>query len=227
MKRFRILLTLFFFISIQSYSQTDTVARYYADRYVLDLPEEWKKPKLIEAITEILPQTFDEYIDSNRQFCMDCNAPLIVVLLITPAKQVKGEETYQFSAALGLFDTSGKELIELSLISPTEKHKIKVTLNYKNQTSNNSGAYENNRVRTDYNVTRNIVTGPSGRIVGSVRTVSQQPNTPVAPRITNNIPVAGKKSPSIYDLMLIAEARVYEIREILENLKKETKPIQD
>lgn len=227
MKSFHILPVLYFFISIQSYSQTDTVARYYADRYVLDLPEEWKKPKLIEAITEILPQTFNEYIDSNMQFCMDCNAPLIVLLIITPAKQVKGEETYQFSAALGMFDTSGKELIELSLISPTEKHKIKVTLNYKNQPSNNYGAYDNNRVRADYNVTRNIVTGPNGRVVGSVRTVSQRPYTPVAPRITNNIPVAGKKSPSIFDLMLIAEGRVYEIKKILEELKNETNPVKD
>jgi hypothetical protein len=227
MKSFHILPVLCFFISIQSYSQTDTAARYYAGRYLLDIPKEWEKAKLLDAITEILPQTFDEYIDSSKKFCLDCKTDLIVSLMIQPAVKVKGKEMYQFSAALGLFDTSGKELMELSLISPEEKHQIKVRLEYKNAPSYNYNSYNDNRTPSNNNVTRTFITGPRGNIVGSVRTAQPRTYTVNPPRIVNNIPTSRELSPSILDLMFIAEKRIYEIQEILENLKKPADPAKD
>ncbi len=201
MKSFCILLAVYFFISIQSYSQTDKVVRYYADRYALDIPEEWKKPKLIEAITEILPKTFNEYIDSNKQFCVDCKADFAIMLMIDEPFFEPGKETYQFRAALVLFDSSGKELIELLLVSPQEIFNNKTTatilrspqgLNY-----------------TD--VTRQVIRDGSGNII-NVTTL------PYKPKALNNVPVFHHIRPSLIDVMIIAENKIYEIRKILQKV---------
>jgi hypothetical protein len=117
MKRFNTLIAAILFCSFNLLSQPDTSIRYFPDRYKLDIPEEWKKPKMIEAISEILPQTFGDYIDSNKQFCLDCGAGLTIMLLIERPTFDGDHETFQFTAALGLFDTTGKELIELLLVS--------------------------------------------------------------------------------------------------------------
>jgi hypothetical protein len=189
------------------FAQADTSVRYFPDRYKLDIPEEWKKPKMIDAISEILPQTFDDYIDSNKQFCLDCNAGLTVMLVIDKPYFNPDGETFQFRAALGLFDTTGKELIELLLVSQEEKQDIRVRAVYKSQPP----VYSYRDVITD------VIRGPDGRIISVVR-IPLKP-----PPINNNIPDYRKEGATTYDLMNIAESRVYQIKDILSNIKETAK----
>jgi hypothetical protein len=198
---------LLLYSSISVFAQPDTSGRYFPDRYKLDIPEEWKKPKMIEAISEILPQTFDDYIDSNKQFCLDCKAGLTVMLVIDRPYFNPDKETFQFRAALGLFDTTGKEVIELLLVSPEEKHDVKTIATYKPQPSLPNFIYGKN-------VITEVIRGPDGRVINVVRI----PLSP--PPITDNIPVYNKKAVTAFDLMNIAESRVYQTKDILANIKE-------
>jgi hypothetical protein len=54
----------------------------YPDRYKLELPKEWNRHKLIEAITDILPQTIDELKD--RDFGTERKAAYMFVWLLIP-----------------------------------------------------------------------------------------------------------------------------------------------
>ena len=193
----------FLFYSISIYAQPDTSVRNFPDRYKLDLPQEWNKAKLIEAIAEILPKTFNEYIDSTKQFCMDCRAGLTVMLVIDKPLIKPTETSYHFRAALGLFDSTGKGLIELLLVSPSEVHPIKVRADYMKEPL----------PLTSNDVIRNVTTDRDGNIVRVV-------NIPLSPPpIINNIPEYRRIYPSLNDLMNIAEQRLYEIRKIVSKIK--------
>jgi len=165
---------------------------------------------MIGAISEILPQTFNDYIDSNKQFCLDCKAGLTVMLVIDRPYFHPGSEIFQFRATLGLFDSTGKELIELLLVSQEEKHDVKTIATYKPQPSLLNYIYGNNNVMTE------VIRGPDGRIINVVRV----PLSP--PPMTNNIPVYNKKAVSALDLMNIAESRIYQIKDILANMKEKS-----
>jgi hypothetical protein len=194
-----------FFLSFQLFAQPDTSVRYFPDRYKLDIPEEWKKPKIINAITEILPKTIGDYIDSNKQFCTECRAGLTVTLLIElPVFNSKGD-TYQFRASLALFDSTGKELIELSLVSLEEVHKVKVIPTYTKEPSRfNNGDY-----------ITNVSRDRDGKIVNIVKI----PLSP--PPINNGVPAYNKDITTLYDLMKTAESKLYQIEDILLKIEKE------
>lgn len=191
--------------SIGLFAQPDTFCRYFPNRYKLDIPEEWKKPKMIKALNEILPQTFDDYIDSNKQFCLDCKADFTVMLVIGNPYFNHNGQTFQFRAALGLFDTTGKKLMELLLVSQEEKHVIKLR-----------AEYNNNQYPLDdrQNVYTEVIRDTNIGIINVVQ-------TPVKPLPRGNSgPVYKKEITSTYDLMNIAESRVYQIKHVLSNLKK-------
>ena len=203
MKKINLLTAVFLFYSISLYTQPDTSVRNFPDRYKLDLPQEWNKTKLIEAIVEILPKTFGEYIDSNKQFCMDCKAGLTVMLVIDRPLIKPAEASYRFRAALGLFDSTGKELIELLLVSPQEMHQIKVNANYTKEPL----------PLTSNDVIQNVIKDRDGDIVNVVKI----PLFP--PPMINNIPEYRSMYPSLNDLINIAEQRLYDIRKVVVNLK--------
>jgi len=210
MKKLVSLSLLLFFTSVFISAQNDTLIKYLPNSYRLDLPEEWEKQELLNAIAEILPQTLGEYIDSSKKYCLDCNADFTVSIIIQKATKVKGKKMYHFSAALGLFDTSGKEIMDLVLISPEEKHKIDFDYKY-NRTqvsySNDNIRYSNKNITVYSNIwvyTNNNTVTRSTQNTNSYRSA----NTP------------DENSPSIMDLLLIAEKRIFEIRNILQDLKQ-------
>jgi hypothetical protein len=203
MKKLVLLLTLQCLVAVIVSAQPDTSIRYFPDRYKLDIPEEWKKPKMIDAITEILPQTFQEYIDSNKQFCLDCRAGYTLMLVFDRPVFNEDRTEYHFKAALVLFDSTGKERIELVLVATDEVFQSRVSVEYAPQPS----VYRQN------NVIREVIRGPDGRIV----TIVDIPMTP--PTLVNNIPNYTNEGASLYKIVGIAEARVYKIRDILKELK--------
>jgi hypothetical protein len=73
-----LLLALFFFL--QGIGQNNDKTINHPDRYRLDLPKEWNRHRLIEAVTDILPQTIDELKD--REFCTDGKAAYFIRLAI-------------------------------------------------------------------------------------------------------------------------------------------------
>ena len=203
-----------------SYSQENGYVRKFPNRYKLDLPAEWNKPKLMLAITEILPKTLDEL--KGKEFCTDCEAGYSIKILInvpyiksrnniskgignttfvssTSASNYAGnynmyfsmEVVYQFRAALGLFDSTGKNIVDLVLVLPDEEH-IK-----QKDTTMSSGSITTQEVRDI-----------TGRIVSRANIPSVNP-----PPVTNTL------SPSLYELLAIAEQRVYSIRDILKDIK--------
>ena len=135
------LLALVFFL--QGIGQTNDNTITHPDRYRLDLPKEWKGHKLIEAITDILPQTIDEL--KNREFCTEGKAAYYVRLLLdslsvmdvqtSPPVEIGSIPHYTFSfnysfyAALMITDSLEKPVSMLRLISGEE------TINYTKQFS--------------------------------------------------------------------------------------------
>jgi hypothetical protein len=97
-------------------SQEKNVPDNYPDRYRLRLPEEWMKPKIIRAVTEILPQTIDEL--KNRGFCTNGKAAYYVFLIVDSLSV--NHTGYSFHAALRTYDSLGKIIADLKLISPEE-----------------------------------------------------------------------------------------------------------
>jgi hypothetical protein len=192
-----------------SYSQNSNYVRKFPDRYELDLPKEWDKPKLIMAITEILPKTLD--VLKDKDFCTGCKAGYSIKLTIDPpyiksrnniSKGIENstssprnynshysmEVVYQFRAALELYDSAGKNIIDLVLVLPEEEHiKKKDTSMY----------------NLDYSRPQTI----KDMYGGTVATVQ-------IPAV-NSIPITNTLYPSLYEQLAIAEQRVYAIQNIL------------
>ena len=188
------------------FSQYTHYSRSFPDRYKLDLPQEWNRPKLIQVITDILPQTIDEL--KGKDFCTDCDAGYTVMLVVdTPyivsrnniSKGFSGkykylytaQVIYRYRATLGVFDSTGRSVIELVLVSQSEEHA--------------------KRKDTSVSVSADMefVRGPNGQVVF---TKFNQTETPVVPP-SNNL------FPTLYELINTAEQRVYQIRDILAKLK--------
>lgn len=131
--RSNLLLLALFFCSTGFGQLHDSLLR-YPDRYRLDLPKEWQKPRIIEAITEILPQTIDELKD--RDFCTAGKAAFYIQLLIdsvfvdnaqtSPPVEIGSIPhynytfNYNFYAALMITDSFGKKISALQL-NPTDQ----------------------------------------------------------------------------------------------------------
>jgi hypothetical protein len=113
------------------------VANKYANRYKLDIPTAWiKKPRLMRALTHILPITLTPL--QEMDFCTEGKSAYTVKIfigkpkiqneLITTPIEYGGRFTYThafsyiFYAGLMLYDSLGKELLMLRLTDPTEAY---------------------------------------------------------------------------------------------------------
>lgn len=112
----------------------------YAKRYRLELPEEWtKKPRLMRAITNILPQTLSKISDFD--FCTYGKAKYVVKLYVgrlnvmneymTPPIEGGGKISYihsfeyTFYAGLLLCDTNGRGISMLRLNDPDDVYNYR------------------------------------------------------------------------------------------------------
>lgn len=172
------MLALLFFL--QGIGQNNDSLIQHPGRYRLDLPKELLRPKLIEAITDILPQTIDEL--KNREFCTSGKASYHVRLFIdslgvnnqqtSPPVEIGSIPHYTFSfdysfyAALIVSDSLEKPVSMLQLVSSDE------TMTYSKQFS----------LQPQNVVYRNIIIyDPRGRAVG--RRLVQE-----APAVNNYVP---------------------------------------
>ena len=134
-----LLLALLFFL--QGIGQNNDSQIQHPGRYRLDLPKELMRPKLIQAVTDILPQTIDELKD--REFCTSGKASYYVRLFID-SLVINNQQTslpveigtiphytfsfnYSFYAALIVSDSLKKPVSLLQLVSSEE------TMNYSKQ----------------------------------------------------------------------------------------------
>ena len=67
-------------LSLQINAQEKNPDVFHPDRYRLDLPRDWNRTKMIEAVTEVLSQTIDEL--KNKDFCTECRGIYTVRLYI-------------------------------------------------------------------------------------------------------------------------------------------------
>ncbi|MGH2553743.1 MAG: hypothetical protein ACRDEB_08495 [Chitinophagaceae bacterium] len=129
-----VVLMLFLLIPFFSRGQKNDSLFYHKNSYRLDLPKQWNRHKLIEAITEILPQTIDELKD--RDFCTEGKAAYSVWLYLdslsvydvqtSPPVEIGSIPHYTFSfnynfyAALMITDSLKKTVSSLQIISNEE-----------------------------------------------------------------------------------------------------------
>jgi hypothetical protein len=205
-------LALLFFL--QSMAQKNDNLYIHPERYRLDLPKEWNRHKLIEAITEILPQTIDELKD--REFCTEGKAAYYVRLLMdslsvnyvqtSPPVEIGSIPHYTFSfnysfyAALTITDSLGKTVSMLQLLSGEE------TMTYSKQFS-----------LRPQNVVYKYITiyDPRGRAVGK-RLVEE------AGAVNNYVPKMSPFSILTEDFLLnICEQKIMEIRKLLKKINSD------
>jgi hypothetical protein len=195
-------ISLLVWFSLTGFSQQLT--KRFAERYKLDLPRIWMKPKIIKAVTEVLPLTLDELKD--KDFCTDCEGVYTVQLLVdSPYIKSRNnisngysgnvlnytmEIIYQFRSTLGLFDTSGNLLTELILVAPDEEHVKKSAMQMNQMT-----------------YSRQIITDREGRV------------TQIMVPVYRSAPVTNDLYPSLEDLSAITEQRLYQVRDILKKIK--------
>jgi hypothetical protein len=201
------------FISFIGFAQTHTAQVQHPDRYRLDLPKEWKKSRLIDALTDILPQTIDELKD--RDFCTEGKAAYSVKLAID-SLTVSNEQTtppveigtiphytfsfnYNFMASLLVIDSTGRSVSMLQLVPGDE------TMTYQKQFSL---APQNivYRYQTLYD--------QRGRAAGR-RMVED------AGAVNNYVPRLSAFSVLTQEFLLrICEQKIYEIRKLLKKLNQ-------
>lgn len=203
-----------FLFFLQSFGQNNNKPIDHSDRYRLDLPKEWNRPKMIEAITDILPQTIDELKD--RDFCTEGKAAYYVRLLIdslsvnnaqtTPPVEIGSIPHYSFSfnysfyAALLVTDSFGKRISALQL-NPTDQ-----TMSYFKQFS-----------LPRQNVVYRYVTiyDQRGRAIGQ-RLVEE------AGAVNTFVPKIDPYSVLTESFLLsICEKKIYEIRKFLKKINSE------
>ncbi|MBI5857056.1 MAG: hypothetical protein HZB42_05330 [Sphingobacteriales bacterium] len=197
-----------------SFPQRTDSLFYHPDRYRLDLPKEWNRPKLIEAVTDVLSQTIDEL--KNRDFSTEGKAAYYVKLVID-SLIISNQQTsppieigsiphytfsfnYNFNAALLVSDSMNKPVSSLRLVSAEE------TMTYTRQFSTlpQNAVY---RYETVYN---NL-----GRPVGRRLVQEAPPVNTYIPRIDPFSVI----TPAF--LMNICEKKIYEIRKLLKKLNQE------
>lgn len=200
--------------SVLSFSQKKDSLINHPDRYRLILPKEWNRHKLIETITDILPQTIDELKD--RDFCTEGRAAYYIRLVIDSVS-VSNQQTsppveigtlphytfsfnYSFNAALVVSDSLNKPVSMLRLISGEE------TMTYTRQFT----MLPQNAVYRYETVISN-----TGRIIG--RRLVQD-----APPVNTYTPRMSPFSVLTPDFLLnICENKIYEIKKLLKKLNQE------
>ena len=204
-----LMLALLFFL--QGISQNKAITINHPDRYRLELPKAWNKHKLVEAITDILPQTIDEL--KGREFCTEGKAAYYVRLFMdslsvtdiqtTPPVEIGSIPHYTFSfnysfhAALMITDSLGGPVSMLQLISGEE------TMNYSKQFS----------LRPQ-------------NVVYRYQTVYDQRGRPVGRRLVEEAPAVNNYVPRISPfsiltenfLLTICEQKIFEIRKLLKKI---------
>jgi hypothetical protein len=110
-----LLLALHLFFLYASSQKNDIIIN-HPDRYRLRLPEEWMYPKVIKAVTDILPKTIDEL--KGRDFCTVGKAAYYIFLIIDTFSI--DQSGYSFHAALRTYDSLGRVIADLLLFSPKE-----------------------------------------------------------------------------------------------------------
>ena len=211
--RLYVLLPVLFF-STHGFTQAIDSLAQHQNRYRLDLPKEWKRPKLMQAITDILPETIDELKD--LEFCTAGKAAYNIRLAIDSIV-ISNEQTtlpveigsiphytfsfsYNFKAALMVFDSLGNPVSMLQLISNEE------TMSYSKQFSLNPQNIVY-RYQTIYD--------PRGRAVGR-RLVEE------ARAVNNYIPKISASSVITEVFLLnICERKIYEIRRLLKKINSD------
>ena len=183
----------------------------HPDRYRLDLPKVWNRHKLIEAITDILPQTIDELKD--REFCTEGKAAYYVRLVMdslsvndiqtSPPVEIGSiphyifSFNYSFHAVLMVTDSMKKPVSMLQLQAGDE------LMNYSKQFS-----------LTPQNVIYRYQTiyDQRGRPMGR-RLVEE------AGAVNNYVPKISPFSILTEDFLLnICEQKIYEIRKLLKKI---------
>jgi hypothetical protein len=202
------------FCFIPGFAQDQDSIFNHPDRYRLDLPKVWNRHKVIEAITDILPQTIDELKD--REFCTSGKAAYSVRLAIDSIV-INNEQTsppieigsiphytftfnYSFHAALVVFDSLGNSITSLQLVSNEDimDYSKQFTLRPQNVVY---------RYQTIYD--------PRGRAVG--RRLVQE-----TPAVNNYIPKISASSVMTEDFLLnICENKIYEIRRLLKKISSD------
>lgn len=213
--RYKIFFLLLVFLSpLSIFPQKNDSFINHSGRYRLDLPKEWNRHKLIETVTDILPQTIDEL--KNLDFCTEGKASYYVRLIID-SLSVSNQQTsppveigslphytfsfnYSFNAALVVTDSLNKPVSMLRLMSGEE------TMTYTRQFTmlpqNATYRYE-------------TVISNTGRILGRRLVQDAPPVTTYTPR-TSPFAVL---TPDF--LMNICEKKIYEIKKMLKKINQE------
>ncbi len=205
------LLSLALLFYLQGIGQKKDTLFNHPDRYRLDLPKVWNRHKLIEAITDILPQTIYELKD--REFCTEGKAGYYVRLIMdslsvnniqtSPPVEIGTIPHYTFSfnysfyATLMVTDSMKKPVSMLQLISAEEimSYSKQFTLRPQNVVYR----YENVYSRT-------------GRVIGR-RLVEE------APAVNNYVPTISPFSVLTENFLLnICEQKIFEIRKLLKKI---------
>ena len=111
------LLTIYF----SCFSQNITNVVSYPDRYRLYLPNGWNTPKVIKALSYVLPETILEL--KGKDFCTEGVAGFFVKLIIDSfswAPHTNPGSYYHFKATLRVYDSTGNPVSQLVLISTEE-----------------------------------------------------------------------------------------------------------
>lgn len=192
-------------------------AKRFPDRYQLDLPAEWNRPKLLGAINQILPKAIEELKD--KDFCTECRGAYTVRLILDSprvasrsninkgyagsrsfmeagrllqgaANQVTMQVTYRFRAALGIYDSSGQRVTQLLLVP-----------------------YSDEQVKT-----KDTAMGGFYYTTETIRDREGRETKLLLPHF-EDIPLSNNLQPDRDDLLRITEQRIYFIRDLIKNLR--------
>jgi hypothetical protein len=214
--KIRLLFFLLWFSQLAFGQSKDTILRLdHPGRFRLDLPGDWMhRHKLMNVITDILPETIDELKD--RDFCTEGTASYYVKLLMDsisagniqtpPPVEISSRPyyttsfDYSFYGALAVYDSLLRPVAKLRLVSDDE------IFTYTNRFSTPA---QNVTYRTQY------VYGSSGRIIG-IRRVEE------GRAVNTYIPKVNPWQVITPDfLAAICEKRIIEIAKMLKKLNPE------
>ncbi len=194
--------------------QKDSFVVNRPDRYRLELPREWNRNKLIEAITDVLPQTIDELKD--KDFCTECKGGYTVKLNIDSVSVANAQTSmpveigsiphytfsfdYSFYAALVISDSSGTPFTMLRLMGTDEvmTYINQFTLPPQNIVYRSQNVYDSR-----------------GRVIGR-RWVQEARAMNIANPTINPFSIVTESF-----LLNICEKRIYEIRKLLRKLNQD------
>ena len=197
LNKIAVLLSAFLLFFLSASSQNRDILVNYPDRYRLRLPEEWMKPKIIRAVTDILPKTIDELKD--RDFCIAGKAAYYVFLIVDSFSI--NQASYSFHAALRTYDSLGKLIADLRLISPEEIFNLQrpITIG-----------------PTNYYSTAEYVYSPAPDQYGNFQRTEN--NSPPPPVWNENF----SQFTSIeIDILSICKKKIFEIRKLLRGFNRE------